>query len=307
MRMNCEIADIKAFLTVLDAGSFQNAALQLNMSQPTVSRRVKALEATLGTTLLQRTTRHIALTSAGRSLESSLRRIICEFESCSFSLNGSGAQRAKRITIASIATAASSFLPRVLKRFSVPHSDVQCRIVDLSAEEGLERVARSEADFGINFLRPSTSDLKFTPLMDDDFVVACRSDHAFASKRSIRWADLADQPLIISQRSGNRALVDQALFELPLRLNWSYEDVHLATSFGLVEAGIGMAIIPRMAGPASINSTVAIVRICDPIVRRTVGLVERRGGSLSRPVVALRTLLIEEIALLNTSPAQRLR
>lgn len=297
--MNCEILDLKAFLTVLDAGSFQNAALQLNMSQPTVSRRVKTLEASLGVTLLKRTTRHITLTSTGRSLEPNLRRIVCEFENCCFSLDDSHIRPPRRITVASIATAASSFLPRVLKRFSAAQPNVQCRIVDLSPEEGLERVARGEAEFGINFLGPSRSDLKFTPLIDDDFVVACRNDHVFASRKFIRWTELAGQPLIISQRSGNRALVDEALAASNLRLNWSFEDVHLATSFGLVEAGVGMAIIPRMAGTSAVGKWLATVPIRDPILRRTVGLIERRTGQYSRAAVAFRKTLVDEMALLK--------
>lgn len=302
--MNCEILDLKAFLAVLDAGGFQNAALQLNMSQPTVSRRVKALEATLGVTLLQRTTRHITLTGVGATIEPSLRRIVSEFESCSFSLSGSG-QQTDRITIASIATAASSFLPRVLKRFSTTYPDVHCRIIDLSAEEGLERVVGGEADFGINFLGQSRSDIKFTPLINDDFVVACRSDHAFAVRRFVRWKDLAKHSLIVSQRSGNRTLIDHALAGSNLRLNWSFEDVHLATSFGLVEAGVGLAIIPRMAGLTTTGKSLATIPIRDPVVRRTVGLIERRVGRLSRTASALRKIIVDEMTLLYNSSQRR--
>jgi DNA-binding transcriptional LysR family regulator len=304
MRMNCEILDIKAFLTVLDVGTFQNAALQLNMSQPTVSRRVKALEATLGATLLQRTTRHLALTSVGQALEPHLRRIVSEFEECAFSLPSSNSQASRKITIASIATAASSFLPHVLKRFASAYPDVQCRIVDLSAEEGLERVAQGEAEFGINFLGRSRGDLTFTPLIEDEMVLTCRTDHAFARRASIRWSDLSGQPLIISQRGGIRNLVDQSLKKSGLRMNWSFEDVHLATSFGLVEAGVGMAIIPRIGAPATSTRSLTTVPVRDPVVRRTVGLIELRKRQLAPPSLALRQILINEMAVRNAQPRE---
>jgi DNA-binding transcriptional LysR family regulator len=299
--MNCEILDVKAFLTVIDLGSFHKAALQLNMSQPTVSRRVKALEATVGATLLHRTTRRVTLSNAGRSLEPTLRRVVSEFESCS-AVFDAGLRQASKVTIASIATAASSFLPRVLKSFSLRHPNVQFRIFDLSAEEGLYCVARGEADFGINFLKPSRADLRLMPLIDDHFVAAFRNDHSFASRPFIRWSDLSGQSLIISQRSGNRALIDRALAKSNVRLNWSFEDVHLATSFGLVEAGVGMAIIPRMASPAFEGSAITTIPICDPVVRRTVGIVERRQGQSSRAALALRKMLVQEMKRLNTSP-----
>ena len=304
MRINCEMLDLQAFLAVLDAGSFHRAAGQLNMSQPSVSRRIKALEAALGVALLERTTRRVKLTSVGRALDPMLRRLVCEFENCVFSLGDFGVRHPGEVTVASIATAASCFLPRVLKRFTTAHPDIRFRIVDLSAEEGLECVARGEAEFGINFLGASRSDLKFTPLIDDNFVVACRADHPFASRKSIKWNDLSGQSLIISQRSGNRALIDQALARSNLRLNWSFEVVHLSTSFGLVEAGVGMSIVPRLARPLTEHRSIAVVPVCDPVVHRTVGIVERRTGQFSRAATAFRKMLVDEAKLLSDATLQ---
>jgi DNA-binding transcriptional LysR family regulator len=105
--------------------------------------------------------------------------------------------------------------------------------------------------------------------------------------------------LIISQRSGNRALIDQALARSNLRLNWSFEVVHLSTSFGLVESGVGMSIIPRLARPRTEDRSIAIVPVRDPTVHRTVGIVERRTGLFSRSATAFRQLLIEEARLLD--------
>lgn len=299
MRINCEMLDLQAFLAVLEAGSFHRAAGQLHMSQPSVTRRVQALEAALGVALLERTTRRVKPTSIGRALDPMLRRLVCEFENCVFSLSDFGVRHPGQVTIASIATAASCFLPRVLKRFAGKHPDIQFRIIDLSAEEGLECVARGEAEFGINFLGASRSDLKFTPLIDDDFVVVCRCDHAFAAQKSLTWSDLAEQSLIISQRSGNRALIDQALARSNLRLNWSFEVVHLSTSFGLVEAGVGISIVPRLAAPLADHRSIVVVPLCDPVVHRTVGIVERQTGQFSRAATVFRRMLVEEAQLLD--------
>jgi DNA-binding transcriptional LysR family regulator len=303
MRINCEILDLKAFIAVLDAGSFHRAATQLNITQPTVSRRVRALEAALGVTLFERTTRRVTLTGVGRALDPMLRRLVCEFENCIFSLGDFGVRHPGEVTIASIATASSSFLPRVLKRFMTTHPDVRFRIMDLSAEEGLECVARGEAEFGVNFLGASRPDLKFTSLIDDDFVVACRTDHEFASRKSISWSDLSAESLIISQRSGNRALIDQALAKSSLRLNWSFEVVHLSTSFGLVEAGVGMSIVPRLACPLTPNRSIAVVAVRNPVIHRTVGIVERRSGQFSRAAIAFRKMLVEEANLIDGPPS----
>jgi DNA-binding transcriptional LysR family regulator len=308
MRINCEMLDLQAFLAVLDSGSFHRAAGQLNMSQPSVSRRIKALETALGVALLERTTRRVKPTSIGRALDPMLRRLVCEFENCVFSLGDFGVRHPGEVAIASIATAASCFLPRVLKKFTALHPDIRFRILDSSAEEGLECVARGEAEFGINFLGASRSDLKFTPLIDDHFVVACRSDHEFASRKFVNWSDLVGQSLIISQRSGNRALIDQALSKSNLRLNWSFEVVHISTSFGLVEAGVGISILPRLALPLADERPIAAVPVRDPVVHRTVGIVERRTGQFSSVATAFRRMLVEEAKLLDdgAAPARHL-
>jgi DNA-binding transcriptional LysR family regulator len=301
MRINCEIFDLQAFLAVLDDGSFHHAAERLNISQPAVSRRVKALEVALGVTLLERTTRSVKPTKIGRELEPALRRLVGEFENCVFSLGELGVRHPGELTIASIPTASASFLPRVVKKFIGFHPDVRFRIADLSAEEGLESVARGEAEFGINFLGASRPELSFTPLIDDAFVIACRSDHPFASRTDVEWSDLIGEPLIISQRSGNRAIIDQALAKCDLRLNWSFQVIHVATSFGLVEAGVGLSVVPRLTSSIDTHRSIVTVPVSNPVVRRTVGIVARRSKPLSHAGVAFRKLLVEEAGLLQAS------
>jgi DNA-binding transcriptional LysR family regulator len=294
MRINCEILDLKAFLAVLDLGSFHKAADQLNMSQPALSRRIQSLELALGASLLERSTRRVAPTRVGRELDPMLRRLIREFEDCVFCVGDFGAKHSGQLTITSVPTAASAFLPRILKRFRTLYPDIGFRILDVTAKEGLECVARGEAEFGINFMGASRPELKFTPLIDDEFVVACRTDHAFASQDKLRWRDLAGHPLIVSQKSGNRAVIDQALAKFDLRLDWSFEVGHLATSFGLIEAGVGMSIIPRLARPREDHPLIAVVPLCDPVVKRTIGIVERRSAQLSRAAAKLRELLVDD-------------
>lgn len=294
MRINCEILDLRAFLAVLDFRNFHRAAESLNISQPALSRRVKSLEAVLGATLLERSTRRVTPTRVGGELEPMLRRMMYEFEDCVFCLGDFGARHQGQLTIASVPTAASAFLPRVLKQFTALYPDIRFRILDVTAKDGLECVARGEAELGINFMGSSRPELKFTPIVDDEFILACRKDHAFASRADLRWRDLTECRLIVSQKSGNRAVIDQALAKSDLRLNWSIEVGHLATSFGLIEAGVGMSVVPRLARPIEDHPLIAVVALREPVVKRTVGIVERRSGSLPRAAAKFRELLIEE-------------
>lgn len=92
--------------------------------------------------------------------------------------------------------------------------------------------------------------LDFDVLAEDPFVLACRHDHSLARKRKVEWADLPNHQLITVHRtSGNRTLPDDALARENLKLSCHYEVTHLSTSLSMVEAGIGVSVLPKMATP----------------------------------------------------------
>lgn len=293
MRNNLEILDFRIFIAIFESANFRQASEFLNISQPALSRRLQAMETAVGAVLFERTTRKVAPTRAGRSLEPGIRRMLREYEDCLFTLGDFGVPPSGRLTIATVPTAASAFLPIVLGRFRALYPNVDFRIRDLPPREGLESVVRGEAEFGINTIGASQAEVRFTPLVDDDFVLACRVDHPFANQDSVRWADLKDQPLIVSQKSDNRMVIDQALSRYDLQFDWLFQVNHLATSFGLVEAGLGISIVPRLSRPVDPHPLIAVVPIRSPVVTRTIGIVERRGRQLSRTASALREMIVE--------------
>ncbi len=294
MRINCEILDLKAFVTILDLGSFSRAAEQLNISQPALSRRMRALEASLGTPLLERTTRHVRLSTVGRTLEPFVRRMVDDFEETFAAVSEFGQQTGGVVTIACVPTAAFYFLPRVISAYNQLFPDIRFRILDLSADPALDAVARGDADFGVNFVGASHEYVTFTPLIDDPFVLACHRNHALARKRKVRWSDLEKTALVgVGRASGNRMLLDSMLGRHKIHLKWSYEVNHLSMSLGFVEAGLGASVLPRLATPQGNHPLIVTKPLTDPLVSRTIGLVERLHGRLAPPAQRFRDLLVE--------------
>ena len=295
MRNNFEFLDLKAFLAVLELSSFHAAAKLLNLSPPALSRRIRALEEAVGAQLIERTTRHVAPTQVGRELVPLVQRLVDEFEESILSISDLGGQHRAQVRIASIPTAAFYFLPRVIEAFNARYPGIRFRILELSAHEGLGAVASGEVEFGINIAGAARDDLTFTPLADDPFVLACRRDHPFAQSAALPWSALEGHPLIgVSKTSGNRGVLDQALAHANLNLNWFYEVNHLSTSLGLVEAGLGASVLPRLATPQLEHPVIATVALTDPVVSRSIGLVERRGGRLSPAAIRFRDMLVHE-------------
>lgn len=294
MRINFELLDLHAFLAVLEHRSFNRAAVQLNLSQPALSRRIKNLEDTIGAALIERSTRHVAPTRIGQTLQPLVQRLLEEFEESIVSISDLKRNLAGRVTIASIPTAAFYFLPRVLQDFRAAYPGIHFRIHDLGANEGLEAVSRGEVEFGINITGAGRADLCFTPLMEDVFVLACRRDHPLAQAAQLSWKDLTGYPLIgVSQSSGNRAVLDRALASAEVRLDWVYEVNHLSTSLGFVEAGLGASVLPKLATPQSEHPLIATVPIVDPVVSRTLGIVERQGVRLSPAAARFKETLVQ--------------
>ena len=133
----------------------------------------------------------------------------------------------------------------------------------------------------------------FAPLLRERFVLACRRDHVMASRRSLRWAELRDHELIsVDKSSGNRLLLDQALAGVSGLPQPVFESRHVQTLLGMVEAGLGVAAVPRLAMPVGETSLVA-VPLTAPVVHRELGLITRRGRRLSAVAAELLRFLRE--------------
>lgn len=284
MIFNCDTLDLRAFIVLMELSNFRRAADVLNMSQPALSRRIQKLEQAVGAQLFQRTTRQVTPTAIGRELEPLARRLIDEFDASLFSFRDMGVRRAALITMACLPTAAFYFLPSFIRAFNVDYPDVRIRVLDLTANAGVDAVSRGEAEFGINFMGAGSGELEFLPLGEDPFVLAALKDHPLMQKDEVEWADLHGHRLItVDRSSGNRTLLDAALARDNLKINWFFETTHLSTSLGFVEAGLGISVLPKLATPMGGHPIITTRPLKSPSVSRTIGIIKRRNFSLSPP------------------------
>lgn len=280
--MNYDLQDLRAFVKIAEFGSFHEAAQWLHLSQPALTRRMQKLEENLGIQLLDRTTRRVSLTAVGRDFLPKARRLLDDFENSILGIRELAERQSGVVTLACIPTAAFYFLPTVIKEYNREYPKIRIRILDLSGNEGLESVMRGEADFGINITGGQQPEVDFLPLIDDPFVLACRRDHELAQRERVSWRELEPFRLIgVGRSSSNRMLLDHALADLTWRPRWFYEVQHLSTSLGLVEAGLGVSVLPGLAMPGDDHPILVSRPLVEPVVTRKIGLVRRHGASLS--------------------------
>lgn len=282
MAINFDLNDLLAFRAVAELGHFSRAAESVHLSQPAFSRRIDKLEQALGVRLLERTTRRVTLTAVGRDFERKVRELLDELDSALLGIRGVAATRMGEVTVACVPSTVHYYLSEVIRRYHERCPKVHVRVFDAGANEVLATVARGEADFGLNFIGAQEGELEFKPLIEERFVAACRRDHPLARLKRASWSQLRDHDYIaVSRSSGNRVLLDQALAGVPGQPQAIYEAQHVTTALGLVEAGLGVAAVPAMAMPGPGHPLLVSIALVDPVVTRKIGLIRRRGRSLS--------------------------
>ena len=282
MSINFNLNDLQAFRAVAELHNFRKAAAALHVSQPAFSRRIEKLEEALGVRLLDRDTRQVSLTTVGRDFDRKVQQILDDLDQALLGIRGLTTTRMGQVTIACVPSAAYYFLSQVISRYHGTYPKIRVKILDASANDVLSAVSRGEADFGLNFVGNQEPDIEFRPLLEERFVAACRRDHPLAKRRKVSWSDLAEYDYIaVSKTSGNRLLLDQALFNVKGLPQSIYETEHVTTMLGLVEAGLGIAAVPSIAMPGPDHPLLVSVPLSNPVIMRKIGLIRRKGRSLA--------------------------
>jgi DNA-binding transcriptional LysR family regulator len=301
--MNFDLADLRGFLAVADLGSFRAAAESLHLSQSAVSRRVDKLEEALGVELFVRTTRRVELTTIGRTFVHKARAVMNELENALLGIGDFAERISGEVTVACVPSAVGYFLPSVIGEFHRLHPRIRVRLIDESSADILLAVANSEADIGLTYIGTQEPDIEFEPLLDDPFVLACPLDHALAGKRRLTWAELARHDYVsLAQGSGNRFLLDQALADVEHKPEWFCEVRHVPALVSLVEAGLGVGVVPRLAMPP--RGRLVSIPLEEPTLSRTIGIIRRRGRPLRPAPEFFRQLLLAQKAPPHAAPAR---
>jgi DNA-binding transcriptional LysR family regulator len=293
--MQIDFLGMQAFLAIVEQGGFQQAAAHLHLSQTAVSHRIRKLEASLGVTLLARTTRDVTLTDAGRALLPRVRGAMREFELSYDALRQHSRTAPQWLAFGCLPTLAAHRIAPALARFRDLHPHIAVRVFDNSIIEIAELVQAETTAFGISVATSNPFNLAVEPFAEEPFVLVCRPDHPLAALRSVCWDQLADEVLIrISLPAGNSTAIDDALGERRLRLRWSYETQHTAVALDFVQQGLGLTVVPALSLDAA-GGLVALP-LQQPGITRRLAVLTRRGAVLAPVARTLRDLLVGALA-----------
>lgn len=295
--MNVTLRHLRSFIEVARRGNFTRAAEALSVSQPALTITINQFEEGLGVKLFDRTTRRVRLTSEGAEFLPTAQRLIEDFDAAIAGMRDVAERRRGRVGLAALPSVAVRLLPRIVAHFSQAHPGIQIHLHDDNASGVELRVRRNEVDFGIGSLWAPNPELEFRVLITDSFGVVCRADHRLGRERGpIAWRAIADEPFLgLAADTGIRPLLDAAK-TLPDNVRAPrYEVSNTATLEGMLKAGLGITALPALAMPADGASGLVFRPLQRPALRREIGLITRKGRSLSPAAQRLHDLIVETL------------
>jgi len=279
--MNVTLRQLRVFRSVAHTRNFSRTGDAIGLTQPAVSRAIVELERGLGVRLLDRTTREVALTEAGRSLAARLERALDELDATLSDVAGLADADGGKVRVASSPTLSAYLMPACIAACARAAPRVRFLLFDRIQQEVLESVRGGEVDFGVVVEPKAVDDLYCEAILQEPFVVVVPARHRLARLADVRWKALDGEPLVLLDgSSGSRRYVDEALARNGAACKVEQELSHPTTVFQMVEAGIGLTVMPRLAVPPGGLHGLA-VRPLLPRLERTVMLVRRRDRALS--------------------------
>ncbi|WP_313389762.1 LysR family transcriptional regulator [Achromobacter aegrifaciens] len=284
---------LRTFAQVIELGSFSAAAERGGVTQPAVSLQIRQLERRFGLKLVERIGRRAGPTAAGLELLSHVRVIDAALAQAELAMTAHASQVSGRIRLGTGATACTYLLPPIL-------ADLRRRFpaLDIVASTGntadmLRGLENNTLDIGLVTLPAPGRMFQVTPVLDDEFVAIFPARDPAAIPAAATPQALAQLPLVLFEPGARtRRLVDDWFEEAGLAAKPVMELGSTEAMKEIVAAGLGCAILPRLAVSGAGQRQALEVRSLAPRLSRSVAIVLRRDKPLSRGLRHLQDSLL---------------
>jgi DNA-binding transcriptional LysR family regulator len=281
-------------------GSFSAAAEALSYSQSAVSQAVATLEGEVGATLIERDRRGVRPTAAGAALVGHAEGILAQIESAEAEVATIVGGRAGRLRVASFPTAGATLMPLAIASFRASHPGVGVMLSEGEPEEIAPRLRSGELDLALLFEFEGVgerlaSGIRRFELLEDPLHLALPADHPLAERGAPRLEDLRDEPWIQTSGSSPCAKhVVRSCHAAGFEPRVSFESDDYQTVQGLVAAGVGVALIPRLA-LSTVREEIRVRELSPSSPVRSVFAATPRAAAVT-PAVATMLELLREAA-----------
>jgi DNA-binding transcriptional LysR family regulator len=243
-----KLSQIRALVMVAKCGKFSEAAMELELTQPTVSHAIAAMESELGIQLLFRNSKGVSLTPAGEGILVHCYRVLDSLEDIYLEANRHKSLDGGRVRISAFRGAAAQLLPKIKAGFKTQHPQIEVQIAEEKDCPQVERAIRQgEADLGFTTL-PVAEDLETIEILRDDYLVLLPPNSSFSNCSQLSWEELISIPIIsYPDRNSCYGAIADYFSNAGYRFQPCEQVRESDTIISLVATGLGAAILPGLS------------------------------------------------------------
>lgn len=293
-----DFGQIEAFVQVSTHNSFSRAAEALQLTQPSITARIQALERELGEELFERGGRGVRLTDAGRVFLPYVERILQVIQEARDAVEEVRNVQLGSLRLGSAITISTYVLPGILHRFCQDYPGVDVVIRTGRSEQVLNMLLADEVQVAIirSFSNP---DVEQIPLYDDEIALVAYPGHEFAETGRATVAQAAREPIVLFDRGSSYYAMIHNLFRRAAVIpNVAMELDSLEATKRMVEEGLGIAMVPVVTVQRELErGTLVRVDLTDvEPIQRPIALIYRKNRKRSRTVQAFIDMMAERYA-----------
>lgn len=277
-----KLRQLEYLLAIADSGSFARAAVVLNVSQPTLSQQIRALEQALGLTLIERSSNGALPTPAGRVVTDRARAILREVRELEQAARHAADVGLGTIRLGTTPTLGPYLLSPVIVELHQQMPELRIHIRQGIPSQQAADLATGQIDLYLGPLPIADGLLTVEPLFREPMRLVVARDHALAGRQSLQPSDLFGLPILsIDQRHHYHRQVSQLADEYGMRLAADYEGTSLDTLRQMAVSGLGAALLPDLylASDAGGSAGLAILDVEGWRAYRSICLAWRQSST----------------------------
>lgn len=291
-----ELRQLQYFIKVARKQHVTQAAEELHVAQSAVSRQIHQLEAQLGVQLFVQKGRNLQLTPVGKLFLTRVEDVLSDLERAVNEVREFMDPEAGEIRLAFPHSLGVNLVPSIVASFRKDHPNVKFRFKQGKYNTLIELVEKGEVDLALISPFPEDHDhVDGEVLLTEELFAVMPPSHPFSEHESIRLHQLRDEPFVLFNEGYSlRTIVREACVKAGFHPKVSFEGEETDTIRGLVAAGMGVSLLPEMALRYVCSPLQPVlVKVREPRVTRTIGLIRRKEEKLPLVADVFRTFLIE--------------
>src|SRR4051812_7090285 len=302
--MQMQLQQLRYFLAVEETRHFTQAASLLGVAQPTLSKQIHTLEATLGAPLFERIRGDVTLTVAGETLLPMAARMIADADAARDAVQDIVGLRRGEVRLGATPSLCSSLVPAVLRGFRAAHPEIRLYVTEGSSQDLAADLLAHSLDLAL-IVEPERGvdpGLEAAPILRESLVVAWVADGPKPTANpQLELIELRDQPLVMFRPGYDiRDVTLEACRRAGFTPRFAVEGGEMDAVLAFVEAGLGFALVPSMV---LVNRPLLrATPLAPPGMRRTIALAQRRRAVLPHAAQALKASLLAHLATGGTLP-----